>query len=59
MRMTIHEIVLIGTIVAILLVGAGVKHFRDAHRLRQEITIAAPTPQPTPPRPPYLRKKKR
>ena len=58
MRMTLHEVALIGIIMTILLVGAFVKHYRDRERVRQPGTTAT-TPKPTPAQPPYVKLKKR
>lgn len=59
MRMTLHEIVLISTVVAIIVVGAGVKYFRDSQRMKQRTVAAETTPKPAPQRPAYLPAKKR
>jgi hypothetical protein len=54
--MTLHEIALVGTVVAVLLLGAAVKHYRDAHRLVDPAASAA-TPKPKPVTPPYVRQR--
>ena len=56
MKMTLHEIALVGTVVAVLLLGAAVKHYRDAHRLVDPAASAA-TPKPKPVTPPYVRQR--
>jgi len=56
MKMTFHEIALVGTVVAILLLGAVVKHYRDRHRPVDAAANAA-TPKPKPVTPPYVRQR--
>jgi hypothetical protein len=48
MKMTFHEIVLLGTIIGVLLLGSVVKHFRDAQRLAQPVPISSVTPKAKP-----------